>query len=550
MCPRRLILLLLAPFLAAAQPADKIYHNGAVLTLDSKGTTAQAVAVRGGKVVATGADAAIRKVAGPATKLTDLKGKTLVPGFYAAHDHLPQAGSVALFQVDLNSPPIGPMRTIDDIVSALREKAGKTPKGQWVIGRGYDDTLIREKRHPNRQDLDRVSTEHPVWITHISGHLGAGNSLALSLAKITKATPQPAGGRIRIDAKTGEPDGVIEEKQGLVTRLIPGETAEQRLEAIAWCDKHYASRGVTTAVIAGGSKTRVEDLQKAAANGQLHIRVTSLMAAGGPLPQVAWLSDRLHVTGVKTWQDGSLQGYTGFLTAPYFREPEGQPDYRGYASRSRAELVDMVKKWHRAGLQVAIHGNGDAAIDDILAAFREAQREFPRPDARHRIEHCQTPREDQLDQMKELGVTPSFFEAHVYYWGDRHRDIFLGPNRGPRISPLASAKRRGIRFTLHNDTPVTPVDPLLCVWAAVNRMTTSGKVLGPDQRIGALDALRAVTSDAAWQNFEEQTKGTIEPGKLADFVILDQNPLTVPPERIKDIGILETIVGGETIVAR
>jgi len=210
----------------------------------------------------------------------------------------------------------------------------------------------------------------------------------------------------------------------------------------------------------------------------------------------------------------------------------------------------MVKKYHSAGYQIAIHGNGDAAIDDILHAYRVAQQEFSRSDARHRIEHCQTPRDDQLDLMKQLGITPSFFVGHVFYWGDRHRDIFLGPDRAARISPLASALDRGIRFTIHNDTPVTPVDPLLLIWCSINRLTKDGQILGPEQRINAFEALRTVTSDAAWQNFEEQSKGTIEEGKLADFVVLQENPLAVDATRLKDIVVLETIVGGETVFAR
>ena len=187
--------------------------------------------------------------------------------------------------------------------------------------------------------------------------------------------------------------------------------------------------------------------------------------------------------GRKNAQDGSIQGYTGYLRAPYFKQPEGKSDYRGYAHRTREELVAMVRQYYRDGYQIAIHGNGDAAIDDILAAYRQAQRDLPRADARHRIEHCQTAREDQLDAMRELGVTPSFFVGHVYYWGDRHRDIFLGPERAARISPLASALRRKIPFTVHDDTPVTPANPLQLVWDAVNRRTLAGEVLGPEQRI-------------------------------------------------------------------
>jgi predicted amidohydrolase YtcJ len=536
---------------------EKILLNGNVVTMARPGEMAQAVAIQGDKIIAVGTNAEIRALAGAATKTIDLGGKTLLPGFYAAHDHFPSWGRVSLYQVDLNSPPIGTMRTLDDIVAALKEKASQTRPGQWVVGRGYDDTLIAERRHPTRQDLDRASTEHPIWIVHTSGHLGVANSRALALAKIDRDTPQTPGGVIRKDPATGEPTGVIEERTSLVGRLTPALSLEQRLQAIRLCDGEYLSRGVTTTVIAGGAGSVVPDLVKARARGWLHLRALGMLAGATaepmPLEKAAELSPvptQVRISGVKLYHDGSLQGFTGFLTAPYATQTEGKSDYVGYPSRPRERLVETVRKYHQAGYQIAIHGNGDAAIDDILYAFRVVQDETPRPDARHRIEHCQTPREDQLAAMKELGITPSFFVGHVYYWGDRHRDIFLGEQRAARISPLASALKHGLRFTIHNDTPVTPVNPLLLVWCSVNRLTKDGTVLGPDQRIGVYEALRAVTIVAAWQNFEEHTKGSIEPGKLADFVVLGENPLTVKPERLKDIEVVETIVGGESVFAR
>jgi len=537
-----------------AVSAESVYVNGTVITMDPDDNIAEAIAVKDGKIVAAASNQQILRLVGKDTKVIDLPGKAVLPGFYAAHDHLPGAGTLALFKVDLNSPPIGKIRSMTELIAALKARARNTPEGQWIVGRGYDDTLLAEKRHPTRDDLDKVSTEHAIWIQHTSGHLGVANSLALKRAKITKDTPSPTGGVIRKDAKTGEPTGVFEECGNKVSRLIPGLTKEQIDEAVRWCSKHYVSKGVTTTVIAGANKSKISYLKRAVEKGLLDLRVVSMTSMSDAESSGRLLADvdpnRLKVAAVKMFQDGSNQGYTGYFSKPYYTPYKGNPSYRGYPRRSREALVEMVKKAHHAGHQIAIHGNGDAAIDDIIYAFEQAQKEYPLADTRHRIEHCQMVREDQLDKMKALGITPSFFAGHVYYWGDRHRDIFMGPQRAARISPLKSSVERGIRFTVHDDTPVTPVNPLQLVWVGVNRLTKSNKVLGPKQRISVKEALRAVTIDAAWQNFEEDIKGSIEAGKLADFVILAQNPLAVETVNIKDIAVLETIVGGRTVYKR
>jgi predicted amidohydrolase YtcJ len=546
----RLLALALMALPAAPQAADTLYINGSIVTMDARGSVTQAMAVQGGRVVRAGTNQEVRKLAAPSARVVDLAGRTVIPGLYAAHDHFPSAGITALYQVDLNSPPIGTVEKMDDLVALLRQRAEKSAPGEWIVGRGYDDTLLREKRHPTRSDLDRASTTHPIVIIHTSGHLSSGNSLALEKCGVTRATANPSGGVIRKDSKTGEPTGVVEES-GILRRLLPAHSLPDRLKAIEWCDREYVAKGVTTTVIAGNSRQGVEDLAEAIRKRLVHLRIVSMM---GPDARPSVKGDavagipreRLHIAGVKLWQDGSLQGYTGYLGAPYHIQPEGKQDYRGYPSRSREALLATVRKLHAAGHQLAIHANGDAAIDDVLSVYEQVQKETPRPDARHRIEHCQTPREDQLDTILRLGVTPSFFNGHVFYWGDRHRDIFLGPARGARISPLAGALRRGIRFTFHNDTPVTPVDPLRLVWTAVARQTRDGRTLGEAERIGVKEALRAVTLDAAWQNFEEADKGSLEPGKLADFVVLDRDPLKIAPAQLRDVQVLETVVGGET----
>ncbi len=538
--------------------ADTVYHNGVVVTMNGD-QVVQAVAVRGDEIIAVGSDQEVQELVGASTEVIDLDGKTMLPGFYAPHDHFPGSGRVAVSSVDLNSPPIGDVATMAELVAALSARAAETPAGQWVQGRGYDDTLLAEQRHPTREDLDAVSTEHPIYISHTSGHLGVANSVALELAGVTRATPDPPGGVIQKDPDTGEPNGVFEESGGMVSRLIPPPTRDQQLEAFRWSVQDYVEDGVTTAVIAGGSRTSLINLRQARAEGLLSLRIITMMSRGNlEQPSAAeagglgshFGDTRLKVGAIKIVQDGSNQGYTGYFTEPYHTPFKGDADYRGYPRRSREDLTTMVKELHREGYQIAIHANGDAAIDDVIHAFREAQQEYPRSDARHRIEHCQMVRTDQLDSIAELGLSPSFFVGHVFYWGDRHRDIFMGPDRAAGISALRSATDRGIRFTVHDDTPVTPVNPLQLIWVSVNRLTKTGQVLGPEERVTPLQALRAVTIDAAWQNFEEDIKGSIEPGKLADLVIVTDNPLTMDPEAIVEIEVLQTIVGGISVYVR
>ncbi|MDE0358942.1 MAG: amidohydrolase [Gammaproteobacteria bacterium] len=562
---RAAIILMAAGVAACAMPApvlevDTIYLNGQIVTMDAEARTVEAVAVRGDEIVGVGSNTEIGLMAGPGTRVVDLEGRAMTPGFYAPHDHFPWAGAIAVTTVNLNSPPMGPVQNIDGLVDALREKAAETPAGDWIQGWGYDDTLIEDQRHPTRHDLDRVSTEHPIYISHTSGHLGVANTMALGMAGIAADTQPPPGGVIRHEADTGEPDGVLEETAAwMVMGIVPPATVEQKLEGFRRAVQIYVEQGVTTTVITGGTAENVVDLQMARREGLLLLRVVTMVskaAPGFPSPAEAggfvsgFGDDRLKLGGIKIVQDGSNQGFTGYFTEPYHTPFNGDPEWRGYPARSREDLTAMVKGLHRAGYQIAIHGNGDAAIDDIIHAFREAQRDFPREDARHRIEHCQMVRKDQLDEIAELGITPSFFVGHVFYWGDRHRDIFMGPERAAGISPLKSSIDRGIRFTVHDDTPVTPVDPLQLIWVSVNRLTRSDQVLGPEERVSPLEAMRAMTIDAAWQNFEEDIKGSVEPGKLADLVILSDNPLTVDPLAIREIQVMETIVGGETVYLR
>lgn len=486
----------------------------------------------------------------------------MIPGIIDPHSHFPLSASTVLLQVDLSSPPVGKMNSISDIIAALKKKAEQTPPGQWIVGVGYDDTLIAEKRHPTRQDLDKASTQHPIYLMHVSYHFGAVNTKAIEIAGINRDSPDPAGGKFRRDGD-GDPNGVLEELSAYerVTSRIPPRSSEQWRELIRVAGQQYASQGVTTAQHGFLAERPgilsdpglLPAFEQAIARGDLPIRVIvwpgiklSQQLQAGEIKAPSTDDSWLKIGATKMFADGSIQGYTGYLTAPYYVIPADQPpDYHGHPAMSRDDLVKLVVSEHKAGKQVAIHGNGDAAIDDILYAYEQAQKLQPRPDARHIVVHSQTAREDQLDKMKALGVVPSFFSLHVYYWGDRHRDIFLGPTRASRISPARSALQRGLRFTIHTDTPVVPMEPFRLMWAAVNRVTASGKQLDT-QNISPMQALRALTVDAAWQAFEEERRGSIEVGKLADLVVLSDNPLAIDSMKIKDITVLETIVGGKT----
>jgi len=542
---------------------DVVSLNGQIITMNEGNPKIQAVATLGDRIVAVGSSESIKKLAGPKTKIVNLEGKTLVPGLNEPHNHFGMYGVLARCSVNLQSPPVGYIKNMNELMEALRDSINKTLKGQWIYGRGYDDTLLAEKRHPTRYDLDKVSIEHPILIVHVSGHLSVANTRALEMAGITKDTPQPPGGVIRKDPQTGDPDGVLEEMpaQSLVARLLPPISMEKRIEGMATAAEQYLKVGVASCSDAGvnfpgiGSPAEIVAYQKAVHEGILHLRMTMmigvhfLLGPEGKSPSflTGFGNDRLKIGPAKIIVDGSIQGYTGWLGGPYYIPFKGDKDFRGYPVTPPEFLNPLVMAAHKAGFQIAAHGNGDAAIDAILEAYLLAQKEYPRPDARHRIEHCQTVREDQLDTMAELGVTPSFFVSHTFYWGDRHNAIFLGPERARRISPLKSALKRGIKFSIHSDCPVTPVSPLFCVFAAVNRVTTGGEVLGPEYCLTPEEALRGVTNYAAWQTFDEKIKGSIEVGKLADFTILAENPLEVPPERIRDIKVMEVIIGGKSI---
>jgi predicted amidohydrolase YtcJ len=540
-----------------APPEHRIFVNGKVLSMDPDDRVFEALSVRGDRVERLGSTAEISALEGPGTVVTDLAGKTLLPGFIDAHGHFPGSG-LSVVAADLNSPPIGKVTRIAELQQALRESLVDRPEGEWLMGFGYDDTLLAEGRHPTRHELDAVSTSHPIYINHVSGHMGVANSAALAAAGIDAQTEDPVGGVIRREEGSLEPAGLLEETAGMIVlQQAMDFSVLDFVDMVRAADREYAAVGVTTAQSGGTDSTMAQGLIAFSRLGLVSMRLVlfpfhdSLGKAiiDGEFDAESRQTERLLIGPVKIIADGSIQGYTGYLTQPYHVPHHGDESYRGYPTLPAEELAELVMDFHAAGLQLAVHGNGDASIDDILAAFEAAQREHPDDDPRLIIIHAQMARDDQLVRMKELGVTPSFFSAHTYYWGDRHRDIFMGPDRAARMSPTRSAERLGLRYSVHLDTPVVPMQPLQLLWSTVNRLSTGGELIGAEQRVSPMRALRAMTIDAAWQIFQEDNRGSLEPGKYADLVILSGDPLS-DPLSVRELDVVETIVGGVTIHPR
>ena len=529
--------------------ADCLLLGGTVYTMDERQPIAEAIAISDGRIVYVGDTSGARDLAGPHTETINLKDRVAFPGFIDSHSHL------TMFGRNLEQTDCREARSIEDIVSLLKETAGQTSPGEWILGHSYDDTLLAEMRHPTRQDLDQVSTEHPILLSHISAHNKAANSAALKKAEISASTSDPPGGKIDRDHR-GEPTGVLWEwAMDLMQPYIPQSTSDDIRRYLREGSAHYLAAGVTSTVEAAlGMLNGLEDASafaRVAESGEVPLRLGAAILypfwkelQGGAGPGLDWPGDPEWVrpTAVKFFQDGSIQLRTAALREPYHGESEPADQHLIWPQE---ELDRMVADAHTCGWQIWTHGNGDAAISSILDAYEKALSGSPKEDTRHRIEHCQTAGEDQLDRMHSLGIAASFFSPHVWYWGDRHRDVFLGPERASRLDPLASASEKGIRYGLHNDTPVTPISPLLSIGTAVSRLTSNGDVLGHEQAITVDQALRSMTLDSAYLAFEEDIKGSLAVGKLGDVVVLEADPYEASPEEIKDIPVNMTIVGGK-----
>jgi predicted amidohydrolase YtcJ len=542
----------------SAQTVDTIYHHGSILTMAGKEPAyVEALSVKDGRIFATGTKGEVLKAKGDATKVVDLGGKALLPGFMDGHGHFINALSLA-GQANCYAAPFGPGNTKVGIIAALKQLIAerKIPAGEVVMGYGYDDSIFPEGGKLTAADLDPHFPDHPVMVGHVSLHGAVLNALAFKKYNISAATETPPGGVITRKPGSQEPEGLVMETAFLpIAASLPKPSPDQLIQALVDGQKLYAAAGVTTAQEGATHLSDLQILQQGAREKKLYIDVVAfpfitefkqIMRANPPETFLKY-DNRLKLGGIKVTIDGSPQGRTAHFTTPYLTGgPSGKKDWKGEPTFPVETINQMVKAVYDLKLPLIIHCNGDAAIDNFLAAHEAALGEAKAGDHRTGIIHCQFVRKDQLDKIAGWKIIPSFYTEHTFFFGSTHLR-----NRGKEqayfLSPLKSALDRGITFANHTDFNVAPIDQLFVVWSAVNRISREGEIIGPDERVSAYEALKAITVNVAYWYREEDRKGTLEAGKLADLVILDKDPLKVEPMAIKDIKVVETIKEGKSI---
>ena len=537
---------------------DQIFYNGKIITMEHNNAEKElvcmpeAVLVRDDLIYKVGSLDKIEKIAEKNATWHNLDGRCLMPSFIDAHSHIVMTGQMAML-ADLSD-----CCSFADVVDVLADYAESNhcTKEHVVIGYGYDHNFLKEGTHPDKFVLDKVSSEIPILIIHISAHLACANSAALALAGIDFDTPDPDGGLIGRIGMSNEPSGYIEESglQLLQSVLLPRVKTDflqlqQKMQDI------YIKNGITTVQDGASTENDINILRGLNSKGKLKIDVVAYPVMDSNNVDLVKkyktsngdYTGRLRIGGYKIVLDGSPQGRTAWMSKPYVN---GEPEYCGYPWMKN-ELVDnLVKKAVSARKQILAHCNGDAASEQFISAYEKAVDKISnKEDLRPVMIHCQTVRNDQLERMSRLKMIASMFVGHVWYWGDIHMRNF-GPERGKHISPVRDAIDKGVVVSFHQDTPVTKPDMLHSVWCAVNRISRSGKIIGEEQSVEVYDALKAITINAAYQYFEEKTKGSIKEGKIADVVILSHSPLEIDQKEIRNIKVLETIKEGETIYKR
>lgn len=532
--------------------------HGNVITMDEKYPRAQAILVIQDKIAKVSSNAEITRLIDDDTEEIDLEGRTIVPGFIDCHAH-PMIFGQLLMAVDCRTPP---MRSIKEMMIRIQKAVVTKSTGEWVRGWGYDEFKLSETRHPTRWDLDKVSPNNPVIIGRMCGHISTVNSLALEQAAISKDSADSEGGQIDRDPETNEPTGVLRGSvRNPIWALIPPPNIEQLRQGIKLAAEHFLARGVTSISEAGVSTAlgsthhsamMVKAYQTAIREDTIPLRV-NLMLSHSVLQDLTNLglstgfgSDRLRIGAIKMFADGGSSSRTAALSEPFIDDPENT----GILYTSPDELNAQILAAHRAGFQVGVHAVGDRAISAVLDAIEAALKQIPKKDHRHRIEHCGVTNPTIITRLKELEVIPVSQPIFLYGEGESYR-VGLGDTRMEQTYPLKSFIENGILASISSDCPATSgselISPLLGIYMAVTRNTDAGREIGPSQKIEVEDALRAYTLNSAYATFEEEMKGSIEPGKLADFTVLSNDPFTIRKTEIKDIHVEMTIVGGKIV---
>lgn len=523
-----------------------LFYNGRIVTMDAADTHADAVLVAGDRIEAVGGADELRALGGIGRE-TDLAGGTLYPGFIDTHSHLDMFAAWSFYAY------CGGTSTMAEALDILRKHADAQSDAPIIMGYGYDDTATADRRGPTAAELDAIFGDRPAILTHISIHAAYVNTAILNMLGIAPDRPHD---HIDVVCENGRPTGLLTETMAMrALALLPPTTPQSLGAGLETAMRAYNAQGFTS-TIGGG-------LGLSGLCGDVTLRVMGALELEGKMTVRCHLpfldtgfeaalscgllagpgSAYVRPHGIKLITDGSIQAFTAAIPEGYHARPDTRPE----PIISQEDMDTAVFRAHAAGQQVVAHGNGNGAIERVILAVERAQARCPRADPHHLLIHCQTASDSQLARMKAAGLEPSFFVLHVWNWGDRHRDIFLGPERAARIDPCGSAVRLGLPFSLHADTPVLPQMTMRSIHAAVNRITSSGKILGPEQRVSPLEAMRAYTVYAAGMCLDAANRGSIEPGKLADFTLLDADPRTVAAESIKDIAILSTVSGGRPV---
>lgn len=543
---RRTFLQALPPVMGlpyVSSSPDLILYNANIITVDSNQPRAEAIAIVGDRIMAVGSNRKIRKLATANTRKVNLSGKTITPGFIDAHSHPASSGRGHLRNVDCD------LRSIAAIQEAIRNRAAETKPGDWVLGFKYDDTKTSEGRFITKADLDQAAPDHPVFIRHRGGHTAYVNSKAMELAGIREDTPDPAGGKFVRDEGTGKMTGrALETACEPFEAMIPNNFSRADNQAAAKLISEMMSKtGVTSVTDAYGTPTYLRAYQDAYMADELNLRVycmighfaiDEMLEAG---IRTGFGNEWVRVGGMKLTCDGSISERTARLSKPYI----GRPDDYGIIVMEEEELFEKALKAHKASWQIGIHANGDVGIDIALRVYERLQQVHHRKNPRFRLEHCTVINEDLVNRIKALNAIPNPFSTYVYFHGEKMKEY--GADRLENMFAVRSFLDAGIKVTQTSDYPPGPFEPMMALQSSVTRTDMNGNVWGSSQKISVEEAIKVGTLHGAYASYEEDIKGSLEPGKLADLVVLDKDPTQVNPMRIIEIAIERTMVGGKWV---